>query len=118
MNEMEERNVGINAKIKESKTSDSHNTNSKLFGNMPRLTNGCFSVLILIINIFLPGVGTMILGCCLPNDMANKNEACYGLICMGALQLVLSIIIIGWIWSILFGIVLVQISCSENEGSI
>ena len=50
MYKMEERNV--NVKVKESKTSDSHNPNSRLFGNMPRLTNVCFSVLILIINIF------------------------------------------------------------------
>jgi hypothetical protein len=63
----------------------------------PSLNRG-LAVLIFLLNIFFPGVGTMIAGCSSPEHS--------GLICTGILQLVLTCIIIGWFWSIFTGIMI------------
>ncbi len=68
--------------------------------SLPAL-NPALAVLILIVNIFLPGIGTMILGCI--NKDCNWQH-----ILVGFLQLITAGIIIGWIWSIWWGILLVQ----------
>jgi hypothetical protein len=56
----------------------------------------CLALIILIINIVLPGVGTIIMGCCSSN--------CGEWFCTGILQILLTVLLIGWIWSICTGI--------------
>jgi hypothetical protein len=53
------------------------------------------AILSLIMNIFFPGVGTMIIGC-------HCNESAY-FILTGLCQMCLSIILCGWIWAIITG---------------
>jgi hypothetical protein len=73
---------------------------SKIKDGLPSL-NPALAVILLIINIFLPGVGTMILGCI--NGGCDITH-----IVVGILQFITAGIIIGWIWSIWWGILLVQ----------
>lgn len=54
----------------------------------------------LITNIFLPGFGTMINSCA---GFFSGAGFCYGL-----LQLILAATLIGWIWSIFYGIEIVR----------
>lgn len=56
----------------------------------------CLALVILIINIIAPGVGTIIMGCC--------SQNCGEWFCTGILQLLLTVLLIGWIWSICTGI--------------
>ncbi len=49
-----------------------------------------------IMNIFIPGSGTIVAGC-----MSPKNRCC--LILCGIAQLFLAVIIIGWVWSCVSG---------------
>jgi hypothetical protein len=55
----------------------------------------CLAVTILIINILLPGVGTFIL--------AFNSEHPLMYVCYGVAQLILAIFLIGWIWGIVTG---------------
>jgi hypothetical protein len=61
----------------------------------PSVSKG-LAVLILILNIFLPGVGTIVLGC-------HSNEPAY-FILIGLAQMLLAWVIFGWIWSIMTAI--------------
>jgi hypothetical protein len=72
----------------------------KIRDSLPSL-NPALAVILLVVNIFLPGLGTMILGCL--NNECNWNH-----IVVGLLQLLLAGLIVGWIWSIWWGILLVQ----------
>jgi hypothetical protein len=50
------------------------------------------AIAILFINMFFPGIGTMIIGC--------FSQAPGYFICIGFLQSILAIILIGWIWAL------------------
>lgn len=52
----------------------------------------------LLVNIFVPGVGTIIAGVLGNKPMIGKGIA----------QLILSIIIVGWIWAIVTGVQVLQ----------
>ena len=67
----------------------------------PRLDK-VMALIILIVNVFAPGIGTIIMGC-----VGNKAE---GFICIGVCQLLLAIFIIGWIWSIITGLMCLKYS--------
>jgi len=54
------------------------------------------AVVILIINILIPGIGTIIMGC--------KSKFCGKWVCYELLQILLAPLIIAWIWSICTGI--------------
>ena len=54
------------------------------------------ALVVLILNIFFPGIGTMIMGC------IGNNAG--GFICIGICQLLLTVFLIGWIWAIITGI--------------
>ena len=58
----------------------------------------------LVINIFVPGIGTIVAGV-----VGNKP-----MIGRGIAQLLLALIIVGWIWAIVTGIQLVQ-NASWND---
>lgn len=54
-----------------------------------------------IINIFLPGIGTLIAAA------KAKNEKCLKFnVIVGILQFMLAMILIGWIWSIIWGFII------------
>ena len=57
---------------------------------------------ILILNIFLPGIGTIVMGC------VGNNSASW--ICIGICQMFLVFLVIGWIWAIITGIMCVSYS--------
>jgi hypothetical protein len=63
--------------------------------------NILLAILLLIVNIFLPGVGTMIIAC-----VNGKFQGEH--IIVGILQFITAGIIIGWVWSIWWGILFVQ----------
>ena len=63
-------------------------------------------IIILIINIFLPGIGTMIISC-----LGEKHS--YSFIWIGILQFMLAPLLCGWIWSIFTGYQLLK-SSNEN----
>jgi hypothetical protein len=71
-----------------------------LVGNVPKTTVKQ-SILILIMNIIIPGSGTILLG--IISDPRNDN-----LIKTGVLQFISAIFVVGWIWSIWWGIELVK----------
>ena len=66
------------------------------------------ALILMIVNIILPGIGTMISGCLVKKIQCN-------VILIGLLQLVLvPVLLIGWIWSILHGIWLFQKAKGEK----
>ena len=69
-------------------------------------TNGIAAMICLILNIFVPGTGT-ILNACLGVKVGP------GLL-YGILQLLTTPIIIGWVWSIIYGIKIVQLSGKQR----
>jgi hypothetical protein len=73
---------------------------SKMKNHLPELSQG-LAIAILIINIFFPGIGTMCLACI--GGQFDKDHLIIGLI-----QFVLAMCIIGWIWSIMWGVFLVM----------
>lgn len=64
------------------------------------------AILILILNILIPGLGTMIVGC--------LSDSPGSWACIGLLQFFLCFIIIGWIWSIVTGVMCIQ-STKRNK---
>lgn len=82
-----------------------------LFGNVPKKTSMKKAIFVLIMNIFLPGSGTVLLGCM---EEPKNNE----LIKTGVLQFIAAIFVVGWIWSIWWGIELVKQAAEEEEEKI
>ena len=56
----------------------------------------CFAWLVLILNIFFPGLGTFVMACL---DTPNCKVHCI----IGFLQFLLGLIFIGWVWGIVWG---------------
>ncbi len=69
-------------------------------GKLPQV-NKVMAIALLVINCIFPGVGTMICGC-----IGTKFET--DNILVGLIQLLLAGCIIGWIWSIWWGIIILQ----------
>ena len=65
------------------------------------------ALVLLIINIIFPGVGTMVSGC------AGDKVEC-NVILIGLLQLVTAPLIVGWVWSIFHGVWLWQKAKGEK----
>ena len=65
----------------------------------PNPVNGCLGIIMLILNIVLPGFGTMLNGCCGP--------ICCDLIIIGLLQLITAPLVVGIVWSIFYGCIIV-----------
>ena len=74
----------------------------------PKISIGA-AITILVINIFFPGVGTVIMGC-------MSNNSCTW-ICIGLCQLLLAFIIVGWVWAIITGVLALDFAqkCSSSE---
>lgn len=72
-------------------------------GNRIPILDSGTALVILIINIFFPGIGTMITGC------IGNVDNCAGWFCIGVLQIALIFAFgIGWIWSIIVGVQIVS----------
>ena len=69
----------------------------------------CGAFLILITNIFFPGIGTLFLACIGPSSSFSSQFSA------GILQLILAPCIIGWIWSIYWGILIVRKSRQQEN---
>ena len=76
--------------------------------DVPKL-NGIWPYLCLILNIFIPGIGTMIAGCLGDPNSWSKTQ-----IVVGLFQMLLAVYIIGWIWAIYWGYLLVTRSRKDN----
>jgi uncharacterized membrane protein (DUF485 family) len=73
---------------------------SSLVNKIPVLPTS-IAVLLLILNIFFPSTGTFYMACI--GDKFRKSQ-----IFVGVLQLMTSFLLVGWIWSIYWGIVVVK----------
>ncbi len=62
---------------------------------IPKLPKN-FALVLFIVNIFFPGVGTLISACV--GEKFLKSQLIVGL-----LQLILAAFIVGWVWSIIWG---------------
>ncbi|CDW91067.1 UNKNOWN [Stylonychia lemnae] len=70
-------------------------------------TGSGLAVICLLFNIFIPGFGTMI-NACAGTQYVGKG------ICYGILQFLLAPLLIGWIWSIIYGIKILQASGNRH----
>ncbi len=73
---------------------------SQMKNHLPVLSKS-IAIVILVINCIFPGIGTMLLSCI--GGQFKKEHLIVGL-----LQMVLAICVIGWIWSILWGVILIM----------
>lgn len=64
--------------------------------------------MILILNIFFPGWGTMVSACL-------GSECRTATVLLGLLQLILAPLIIGWVWSIIWGLGLRKKAIKEEQ---
>mmetsp|Transcript_9548 Transcript_9548/g.10559 ORF Transcript_9548/g.10559 Transcript_9548/m.10559 type:complete len:86 (+) Transcript_9548:42-299(+) len=67
---------------------------------LPKVKSKVWVWIILILNIVLPGVGTMVAGCIYKCHRKS--------IIIGLLQLLLFPFIIGWVWSVIWGVLIVK----------
>lgn len=72
---------------------------TSLKNHLPTL-NKVMAIIILILNIFFPGIGTMCLACVGGSFQVEH-------LIVGLVQLLLAALIIGWVWSILWGVLVV-----------
>lgn len=83
---------------------DNNNNNQswweKTKNHLPTLSRG-LAIFILVLNIIVPGLGTACLSCI---GGSCKTEH----LIIAVLQFVLAWIVIGWIWSILWGLLLLM----------
>lgn len=80
-------------------------------GNRVPILDTGVAIIILVINILFPGLGTMIVGC-----IGGGSTNCFAWFCIGFLQLFLfPVFLIGWIWSIMTGIMVVSRSGSQTH---
>ncbi|KAG2372865.1 hypothetical protein C9374_013072 [Naegleria lovaniensis] len=63
---------------------------------IPKL-DGNWHITILILNIIFPGIGTLVAAC------VSKKKKKYSII-FGLLQFFTSFLLVGWIWSVVWGI--------------
>lgn len=72
-----------------------NNKNKKQDLIVPQLSV-CLARVVFFLNLFIPGLGTIIMGC-------YSGANCAYWICVGLLQAMLAIMLVGWIWAIVTG---------------
>ena len=77
--------------------------------DVPRLT-AAWPYLTLILNVILPGIGTMIIACVGYQGPWSKTQ-----LTVGILQSLTSVFLIGWIWSIWWGVKIVRKSLEDQQ---
>lgn len=78
---------------------------------VPR-SNGCLRVLCGIVNIVIPGLGVFVLSLNYRRYRPTYHQA-YGWVSL--LQFLLAFIVIGWIWAILNGLVIMVVGCARGD---
>ncbi|CDW74367.1 UNKNOWN [Stylonychia lemnae] len=69
-------------------------------------TSSGMALVCLILNIFIPGAGTVV-------NAVSGHKVCPGVL-YGVLQFIFTMFFFGWIWSIVYGIKIVQVA--EKHG--
>ncbi|CAF1187213.1 unnamed protein product [Adineta steineri] len=82
---------------------------------MPRaLASICF-----VLNLILPGTGTLISAfavfCCGKHDYEKNIVACLYNLLAALLQIATIFLLVGWIWSVRWGILFIQLSGNKNN---
>ena len=80
----------------------------ELVTNVPELQN-IWAYVCLALNVIIPGTGTMICAC-LGDENMNKTQ-----LFIGFFQFLTSIYLVGWIFSIYWGVLIVQKSQGNHE---
>ncbi|XP_064603758.1 protein stum homolog [Liolophura sinensis] len=95
-----------------------HEKHGPLHNAIPRMPIPA-AVICCILNIFLPGMGTLISSftvfCGSSTRISTPCKACWLNILAAFLQMITFFIIVGWIWSILWGMTFVQLSLRASE---
>ncbi|GAB6021096.1 hypothetical protein CHUAL_003729 [Chamberlinius hualienensis] len=77
------------------------------------------AIILCILNIFFPGIGTLLSAftvfCCGKTECETKRQGFILNVVAALLQLVTLIIIVGWLWSIAWGIIFVKIAKKEAD---
>ncbi len=71
------------------------------FGDPSRLTK-CIAITCLVMNVLLPGSGSILAGCLVSGIFGR------GLTLTGVAQFIMTICVVGWVWSIYTGIMLIK----------
>ncbi|XP_070572247.1 protein stum homolog [Ptychodera flava] len=80
----------------------------------------CFAATCLIFNIIIPGSGSMLasvgaLFCCNKTSCGSRiAHFCFNFWC-GVFQLAFAVLIVGWIWSVLWGLMYVGFALDDDE---
>ena len=67
------------------------------YKNMIPSTSKCMAIVLLVLNIIWPGLGTAVMGC-MASEFLVPN------LIIALIQFVTAICVIGWIWSIAWGV--------------
>lgn len=65
--------------------------------NLPSIKRRPWGIIVLVMNVLLPGSGTFIAA----GNMEERR-----LFVHGVLQVVLTVVLVGWLWSIVWGVLL------------
>jgi len=68
------------------------------------------AIFCLIVNIVLPGIGTMIAGCIIPENEINYTRNCCCIFWLGFLHLILTPVFVGYIFALVYGCNLIYVS--------
>ena len=80
-----------------------------LIVDVPRLT-GVFPYVCCILNVILPGTGTMISSCAGYQQSWSKTQ-----LTVGILQMLTAVYLIGWFWSIWWGVLLLKKGIEDRQ---
>lgn len=86
--------------------------NENLCGNPIPAVSECGALIVLILNIFWPGLGTVILG------LIGYQANCCAFFCLGLLQFILApVLLIGWIWAICTGCSAMRVAAQPPQNA-
>ena len=92
-------NININNNNNNTNTNTNINTNVVIGGDRLKYTTGMYCLFI-VLNIFLPGIGTIIAGAMYGSQTISGLDRTGAIICHGVAQFLLCWTIFGWIWGI------------------
>jgi len=77
------------------------------------------AVVLCVVNVILPGVGTLVSAftvlCGCKHGCQTTREACVRNVLAGVLQIATIIIMVGWIWSIFWGVTFINEATKKPE---
>ncbi|CAB3411438.1 unnamed protein product [Caenorhabditis bovis] len=102
------------AKVDSERISLSPQTNYGVFRQSIPIMSYSMAALCFFLNLVIPGTGTMLAGvsvtCCADARGGTVAQCMCRNLLAGFLQLILTPIVIGWIWSAIWGVMFVQIA--------